>query len=115
MWTVTCGHPGGALALLQVLADAEETRGYRKEDIEVPLETGLILLDDLSRLFTALQYTGFNRSLPRDDIIKSSPDLSLFLQEVLAADAFEGDPEKNAQLKVLLLKRMVACRGDSKD
>lgn len=98
IWDLTSGHPGGVRALLTILMEATESRSYRKDREQVPLHAVLPVLTDLPRLFQALSYTSFNRSLPSEDVIKSNPALAAFLREMLSFDACEGDISSNEQL-----------------
>lgn len=100
IWDITCGHPGGVRALLTILMEAPESRPYRKDRKIVPLHAVQTVLNDLPRLFQALSYTSFNRSLPSETMIRNDPALAAFLREMLSFDAYEGDCSSNEKLRV---------------
>lgn len=62
------------------------SQGWRTSTLNAVLP----VLTDLPRLFQALSYTSFNRSLPSEDAIKSNAALAAFLREMLSIDACEG-------------------------
>ena len=114
IWNLTCGHAGAVRALLTILMDAPESRPYRKDRKPVPLEAALKLLNDLPRFFQALSQTGFNRSLPSEDLIRQTPALAAFLQDMLCSDAYEDDCSSNPQLDFCHKEGWVHAEASSK-
>ena len=94
--------------------DAPESRPYRKDRKSVPFEAALKLLNDLPRLFQALNPIGFNRSLPSDYMIRETPALAAFLQDMLCSDAYEGNCSSNPQLDFFHKKGWVHAEASTK-
>ena len=94
--------------------EAPESRPYRKDRKIVPLHAVQTVLNDLPRLFQALSYTSFNRSLLSETMIRNDPALAAFLRDMLSFDAYEGDCSSNEKLRVCHQEGWVHAEAFSK-
>ena len=97
LWKMTSGHPGAVRALLNILKNHAVIRPFRKGHKIVPLDVGLEILEDITKLDDSLLVSVFSRSWPKLVYIQEDPALALYLEQVVATGGLRAKQQNKRE------------------